>query len=703
MVMNQKIFLQSGRTIYNPEQINEILDTYIANETIITTGKRVEYYNIPCSFDIETTSFYSHGEKQAIMYEWTLGLNGAIIVGRTWEEFMSVYQTIISRLQLYKDRRLIIYIHNAGFEFQFIRKRFRWLNVFALDERKPVYMVTVDGVEFRCSYLLSGYSLAMLGKQLRKYKVEKMSGDLDYSLMRHSRTPLTEKEIGYCVNDVRVVMAYIQECIDRDGDITRIPLTKTGYVRNYCRNCCMYDGSHKNNTWKFLNYRRIMNDLQIDVEEYRQLKRALQGGFTHANAFYSGKTIDNVGSFDFTSSYPAVMVSEQFPMSSAEMIKLNSTEEFKRNLMLYCCLFDVEICGLESVTLFEHPLSLSRCLKAKNYIEDNGRLVECEQLFTTLTEQDYFILKKFYRWKKFKVGNFRRYKKWYLPTDFVKAILKLYGDKTTLKGVEGKEEEYMRSKEMTNSCYGMTVTDICRDEITYADEWGSADANIETALEKYNKSVRRFLFYPWGVWVTAYARKNLFTGIYEFGNDYIYSDTDSVKAVNINNHTKYIAEYNARITAKLERACKYHGIDPAAIRPKTIDGREKPLGIWDFEGVYSRFKTLGAKRYMTEKNGEISITVSGVNKHVAVPYLINKYGKNVFEAFTDGLYIPPEYTGKNTHTYIDYAQDGILTDYTGKSAEYHELSSTHLEAADYSLSLSKAYIDYMKGIREYGK
>lgn len=702
--MTQATFSQSGTRIYKPEEIVEMLSGYMNEPTIVKTNKKIEYFNVPCAFDIETTSFYEGDEKRAIMYEWTLGLNGAVMIGRTWDEFLTVYRVIVETLKLWNDRRLIIYIHNEGFEFQFIRKRLQWENVFSLNERKPVYALTVDGVEFRCSYLLSGYSLAMLGKQLRKYKVEKMSGDLDYSLLRHSKTPLTDKEISYCVNDVRVVMAYIQECIERDGDISRLPLTKTGYVRNYCRNCCMYDGSHKKNTWKYLNYHRIMNGMQIGTEEYRQLKRAFQGGFTHANAFYSGKTVENVGSFDFTSSYPAVMVSEQFPMSSAELVTITSDRDFNRNLMLYCCLFDVEIFGLESTTLIEHPLSLSRCHNARNYTEDNGRLVECEYLFTTLTEQDYFILQKFYKWDKIKVGNFRRYKRGYLPTDFVKAVLKLYEDKTTLKGVEGKEEEYLRSKEMINSCFGMAVTDICRDEIVYSgDTWDSKPADIESALGKYNKSARRFLFYPWGVWVTAYARKNLFTGIYEFGSDYVYSDTDSVKAVNVERHRAYIEKYNQRIIAKLERACKYHGIDPAVIRPKTIEGREKPLGVWDFEGTYTRFKTLGAKRYMTEQDGKISITVSGVNKRQAVPYLLDTYGDHVFEAFAEGLYIPPQHTGKNTHTYIDEEQKGVLCDYMGVTATYHELSSTHLEAVDYSLSLSRAYVDYLMGIRESGK
>lgn len=65
---------------------------------------------------------------------------------------------------------------------------------FSIDLRKPIYGITENGIEFRCSYLLSGYSLAKLGEQLHKYKCEKLVGDLDYSLLRHSKTPLTQKK-----------------------------------------------------------------------------------------------------------------------------------------------------------------------------------------------------------------------------------------------------------------------------------------------------------------------------------------------------------------------------------------------------------------------------------------------------------------------------------------------------------------------------
>ena len=448
-----------------------------------------------------------------------------------------------------------------------------------------------------------------------------------------------------------------------------------------------------------MKYREMIKSLTLTVDEYKQLKRAFQGGFTHANVFEVGKTINNVGSIDFTSSYPTVMIAEKFPMSKGERIAITSRDDFIKNLKCYCCLFDVEIEGLESVFLYENYLSLSRCWGVKKAITNNGRIVQCEHLYATITEQDYFILRKCYKWKTFKVANFIRYKKGYLPTDFVKSILKLYGDKTMLKGVDGEEINYLKSKEMINAMYGMTVTDIVRDELTYIEEWEKESPDFEQAINKYNADNSRFMFFPWGVWVTAYARRNLFTGIFEFKDDYVYSDTDSIKGKNMELHKDYIEKYNTTITRMLETALDFHGIDKKLIRPKTIKGVEKPLGVWDFEGTYTRFKTLGAKRYMVEKDGNVNITVSGLNKKICVPYLINKYGKNVFENFNDELYIPPQCTGKNTHTYIDECKEGYLTDYNGVKEYYKELTSVHLSPSDYSLSLSKEYADYIANVQ----
>ena len=116
------------------------------------------------------------------------------------------------------------------------------------------------------------------------------------------------------------------------------------------------------------------------------------------------------------------------------------------------------------------------------------------------------------------------------------------------------------------------------------------------------------------------------------------------------------------------------------IKSLTIKGVEKPIGIFDREDHITRFRTLGAKRYMTLIDGELSITVSGVNKTFAVPWLLEKVGiDGAFEAFEEGLIIPEDATGKLTHYYIDKPYEGDIVDYNGVPYHYFTPSGVYLE------------------------
>lgn len=661
----------------------------------VTNNKNITYYNVPAAFDIEVSSFYVHGAKQASMYIWQFGILNWVTTGRTWQEFENFMKVLSTVLGLDNEHRLIIYIQNFAYEFQFIRKRIQWDKLFFLEKRKPIYGIS-GGFEYRCSFKLSGKSLAKMGDDLQKYKVSKKVGDLDYSLIRTSKTPLTEKELGYCEADIRVLLAYIQEKIEQDGDITRIPLTNTGYVRNYCRKACF-------ERWK--PYRNFIKQLVLTPEEYEQLKLAFGGGFTHASPKYSRRIVHNVGSFDFTSSYPAVMLLEQFPMSSSEIVDCTDESQLRPYLDKYCCLITVTFHNLVSKIPYDHPISSSKLLfpeERKSCIKDNGRVIMAEKATLAMTEHDYGVYKEFYDWEKMDILQMRIYKKDYLPTKFVKAILELYKRKTMLKDVEGEEVNYMISKNMVNAAYGMIVTDIVRELVSYQDDLYQAEKpDLEPAIDSYNKAIKRFLFYPWGVWVTSLARKNLFSGIYEFGDDYIYSDTDSIKARNWRNHMDYINWYNEDIKRKISLAAKYHHIDEAEFSPMNRKGKQKTIGVWDFEGEYKRFKTVGAKRYIVEyADGTYGLTVAGVNKKKGMAYLQKAY-EDPFDGLNEGLIVPGEYSGR---LLLDYCGDreceGDIVDYTGEIGHYHELSYIHMEPTTYELTYSQDYRDYIDFLLE---
>lgn len=723
----------------------------------------VYYYNIPASFDIEVSSFKLREDsdepiKASHMYIWQFGLNGSVIYGRKWEEFDKVICFVHEKLNLDYKLRLLIYVHNLGYEFQFIRKYFEWDKVFAMKSRRPIYAIT-GGLEFRCSYYLSNYSLAYIGDHLlMRYPVKKLVGNLDYNKVRNSVSQLTPAELDYCLNDVRVVMSYIQEKIEVEGNIANIPLTNTGNVRNYCKYCCFPNDKSAAN-----HYRAIMKGLTLNGEdEYAELQRAFMGGFTHASPIWANNMISDIGSMDLASSYPAVIVMKYFPMSKGIYIgDVKSQKVLEYYLKTFCCLFDVKFKGLVAKVDHENILSESRCWCVENKLVCNGRIVSADSLCTTITELDFDSITKFYDWDEMAVQNLWIYNRGYLPTAFVKSVLDLYETKTKLKGVEGKEVEYMVSKNMINSCYGMMVTDIVRDEYVYEfDKWYISKADPVSQLTRYNNKFDRFLFYPWGVWVTAHARHNLFEAILEFGYDYVYSDTDSIKACNFEKHLDFVESYNAKILDQCIRAANFHGLSPEKFMPKDRKGVSHLIGKWEIEEGYAAFKTCGAKRYMyVQHDGMINMTVAGVNKNFAMPYLLYTYGGGsnyeaeasefcetqgikmglqtgirgkcinswfitvarkayqgykpavewilekdldyfrIFHEFKDGMYIPAGHTGKQTLTYIDGAIRGICTDYRGIPETFYEESGIHMEGQSYLMSQLSDFIKYIGGVQ----
>lgn len=665
---------------------------------------KIYYCNYPLSFDIETSSFYNDGDKAVCMYIWQVAIDDNVYIGRTWHDFMVFNKKLIDGLNLSENRRIIFYVHNLSYEFQFMRLYYDWADVFALDERKVCYAATTSGLEYRCSYILSNESLANMGKHLKR-PIAKLKGDLVYDLIRSPLTPLDDYELAYCVNDVLIVTEYIREQIEIEGNILRIPLTKTGYVRRYCKKLCLYGASDDKyeRIDSFIRYSKLMSRLTLEYHEYMMLKRAFAGGFTHANIFYVGQKLNNVGSQDLTSSYPTVLVCDLFPMSKGKRVTINSREDFDKYVHKYCCLFDIKIYGLKNTFLNEAIISSSKCWQCENIKLNNGRIESADMVAMTITEQDYFTIAKFYTWDHISVGDMYVYRRGYLPTPIIEAILKFYSDKTVLKGVldaDGHElNEYSQAKSMLNSVYGMMVTDICRPEVSYDNGlWDVTAPDYADAIEQYNSNKSRFLYYPWGVWCTAHARRNILEAIYSVKDDYVYSDTDSIKYLHPENHNEFFDSYNAKIVDKLKKAMRYHRIPEDAIAPCNQAGKCKPMGIFTFEGIYKHFKTLGAKRYMYTTNTGTYITVAGLGKDQGGKYISSQ--PDPYGFFNNDMFVPAEHTGKLVHTYIDETMTGTATDYIGQRFEYNERSGIHLSGCEFSLSLTFQFLQLLRGIHD---
>ena len=684
------------------------------------------YINMPIAFDTETTSTYTKdGRKFSFVYIWMFGIYSDgkcyITYGRKLEEFVEFINEFIKCYNVTETTNIpTIYVHNLAFDFQFIRKYFNWVQgeggVFARTERKVIYAKTTNGIKFADSYILSGYSLEKVADNLFHHKIKKLKGDLDYSLCRNCLTPLTKQELQYCNNDIEILLYYIDEQIQEfSNNITKMPITNTQRVGRFLEERCLHSGKNhsKDGYGKRKRYIDKMSELTMSYEEFLQWLDAFMGGFTHANMQHVGKVLSNVKSVDLTSAHPANIVFEKFPMSKPELVTNITYEEFER--IIYSddegCMFDIELIGLQSKLTYESYITISKCWNVKGVIENNGRVFYAESLETSIVDIDYKIIMEVYDVEHIRVKNFRKYRMSYLPRDLILSVLELYGTKTELKDVEGKEIEYMHGKGMLNSTYGKMVTNPINDEILLNENgWVTNKVNkqgMKEQLQKYNENKRRYLYYPWGVYVPAYTRQALWQVILNVEDDYVYSDTDSVKMLNYEKHSHIIEIINNKIYEKCCKVARELNIDYELYCPKTIEGVKKLIGEWDDDGNYLLFKTLGAKRYLTygyNKHGELvtSLTCAGLGKKNGLDYL-KKISNNdvdkMFKKFTDELYVPAGETGKSTHTYIDIEITDKVTDYLGNTEVVTSPSSCHLEPCEFTLSISKKYAKFLEMVK----
>ena len=221
----------------------------------------------------------------------------------------------------------------------------------------------------------------------------------------------------------------------------------------------------------------------------------------------------------------------------------------------------------------------------------------------------------------------------YLPVEIRKECAEWYKKKTELKGVDGSEYEYMKSKNRVNSSYGMMVESIVKDVSEIDENTGELKLRKPTEEEAeeqiksyYEPKQGKFLQYQWGVTVTALARVRLQSLIDLTYKDFVYADTDSVKIENGEKYLPLIEQFNKEWVEYAEK-CN------VPFKAYTIKGEEQILGIADFDGFYNRFITLGAKKYAYEsddkqKDGTIKknvlhITIAGVPKKLGAKLLGN--------------------------------------------------------------------------------
>lgn len=646
---------------------------------LISSTKR--YINHLMTFDIETSTIEkTDGTFEGFMYHWQVCIDGYVCFGRSWKEFLTFLRKMNRALKNYDEmHKLVCYIHNFSYEFQFLYSWIKLTDVFAIDKRKPLKAISKDfNIEFRCSYLLSNMNLKKFIENTPNAHYYKGSGDLDYKKVFTPKTSLTMSELGYCYNDVMGLYEAIIYLLKEDT-LTTIPLTSTGYVRRECRNNMR---KNKKNRKQFL-------DLKLDDKLYQLCKDAFRGGNTASNRYKTNFINYDVSSYDMSSAYPYAMISGLYPITPFQEETITSLDMLDDYNNRYCTLayYSFENVKLKKGIPFPY-IPYSKCIefiapsyegifKGKEFCY-NGRVLEAEFIKIAMTNYDYqiFINQYDYDEENVRVEDFFYSHKGFLPKELTDTVIEFFTLKSQLKGIEEKEYEYMKSKNKLNSLYGMIVTDIIRQENLFINQWEKGE---NSTLEEYYKKRNNFLTYQWGLFVTAICRSNLQKAIDKIGLDCVYIDTDSVKFVG--QHDDVFEQVNQEMI----EWCVQNDI----INYVKVGNHKYFLGLYDREKGYDEFVTLGAKKYAFKQGSKIGITVAGLNKKSGAKELERKGGLSKFKIGTEFID-----SGRKTVYYNDDEKHFL----TVQGCKIENASNIALVDTTYTLGMTDVMLSILNGL-----
>lgn len=311
----------------------------------------------------------------------------------------------------------------------------------------------------------------------------------------------------------------------------------------------------------------------------------------------------------------------------------------------------------------------AKCRNMVNGRFDNGRVLEANYFEITVTDIDFDIISEQYDFE------FIGCDVWastydYLPNELREYLKQLFNDKTRLKGVDAMADSYFRAKVKINSAYGLTAQNPMRIPIKFNGLQLEEDLDADiTELLQISKN-RAFMPYQWGVWVTAWARWHLQQAINLVGDDFVYTDTDSVK---------YIGEHDFSNLNEFyfNRSKESGGF------ANDRNGKTHHLGVFEAEDTADRFITLGAKKYAAEYDGKIKITLAGVNKKKGGEELKEKGG---LSAFKKGLIF--EKAGGNEVFYNDISKPYKVKTH-GETIEIR--SNCYIRDGVYTLGITDEY------------
>lgn len=661
------------------------------------------YLNLDCAFDIETSSYQSM--KVSWMYMWQFAINDITIIGRTWEEFRQLIKMIGDHYQNDRKDRILCWIHSASYEWSFMKNwipgymkgRYGYPEVFALSPREVIKLCTDNGIEFRDSSVLTNVSLKKLAADY-KTGLKKLTEVMDYKEVLTPDTPLDNARIAYAINDVQILAKfnkyYIKPYYLKKG--YDIPLTSTAIVRNEMKRRFKKLPAKYKNSYK----KRVRTAFPSKLDYTFIMKWLYRGGYVHSSIADTFELFVNedMWSLDFKSSYPAVMLHNKFPYrfvkrKASEWYKICNDKRYMEDNAFYVHL-EFKNIRIKTTHAIE---SKHKLLHVENGLYDNGRLVSADKIEVVLTELDWLTYNDFYNWDTVRCLTYHVASKEELPIFLREMVLEYF----ELKEKTPKDTlDYVLIKAMLNSLYGMCVSGLFNDQLVLTEE-GLLEP---TGMEKpYEVIVKNQILLPYfGIWISAYARRNLLSIVAKLDADNAYSDTDSSKVFNYYGNKYIFDAYNDRI--RRINKTMYVGDHDRSVY--------KDLGCFMVEDKYIKFRTNGCKRYIYTTSSydketgkyhlEDHVTIAGMRKGSLQNKAMNEK-RDIYELFEDGLELDKLESDKLTSVYTDKEFTLDVIDKDGRESIIYEKSCVTLVDIGFKMKIDNLYLQYYEAYKQKEK
>lgn len=578
--------------------------------------------------DFETTSVRVYDQKtkrldrtlsRAFVCAWAIipeELNpdpSHITRGRTIESFLTFCENLYLENNKGRKRKvkINIYTHNLKFDGDFILYEILKNNTAKLINEVRENVLYNFEIKFPSGAQITFYDsmkiFPMKAEKVGKmYGIKKLYGDWDYNKYRDESTEITAQEWAYVDHDVMIISRALADYRARGyRENTQAAIAYNERLRRtYPKFNKLLARKLKKKDFDAFRISFPYDITPLDFQLHKHLLLAYFGGISWLNPKYACQDLINAHSYDVHSMYPDKMANYPLPVGQPVIVENPTFEEAEHYLLTYDCV----LCDIEDLTAVlkspRHFPFLMFPTDPNNSVRMQGKIISCKNEMAVLSNWDYKILKSEYNIYSMKItklylfksrkGQYKDFITFFMDQKTAADKIKNNPDSTP---DEKQNAEVLRSiaKVMMNASYGKDGTKLIRrNNATFynkAEDVLEQTPNNEVALPEY--------YLPSAIFICARARFQLFSAAIIVRDDFIYSDTDSVKVTDQGN--------------EILKSSPDFDIDPYR------------LGSWGYEGKYDTARFVRQKTYSYTQDGERHYTVCGAPDSVKLSMKIDDF------------------------------------------------------------------------------